>query len=601
MENKRNEYPRPDFVRKNWQSLNGAWEFAFDDSDIGHSSHWEEGFENPRTINVPFAFQTELSGIHDTLFHDRMWYRRTFDDPRSDKSQRLLVRFEGVDWFCEVYLNGKLLGTHEGSSGRFAFDCTDLLREKENSLVVYCLDPSRETDIPRGKQYWHEKSAFIWYNRTSGIWKSVWLEWVDPSYIESAIITPDIDKGTVNIDLHISKPTAYAKAVLKDADGNKVGETLVSLTQVPYTLTVRAFTLPGVEEPHLWSPDHPYLYGLTLELLDQNLKAVDTVESYVGMRSVECRDGMVYLNHKPIFQKLVLDQGYWPESLLTAPSVEALRFDIEAAKKMGFNGCRKHQKTEDPWFYYLADKLGYLVWADCIGAASFSEKLVGRIAHEFREEVEQNINHPSIIAWVPFNESWGVPQIGFDPQQQALASSMYFFAKALDPTRMVISNDGWEHTFSDMVTVHNYTHGADAQSRQARDFAATLSDRSLMVTAEPAERRIFAEGFRYSGQPIVLSEFGGISYEPSFNQKENDSWGYTVSKNEEDYIADLTRIFSDIGTNRALCGYCYTQLTDVEQEQNGLLTYDRRFKVAPEKIKAINDSIALLPVRKEEI
>ena len=600
MEKIRNEYPRPDFVRERWLSLNGRWDFAFDDEDQGHSAHWERGFTPTHSINVPFAFQTELSGIGDTTFHDRMWYQHTIADPRLDDGSRVLLHLEGVDYWAEVYVNGYLAVTHRGSSTRFSADITDLLVAGENRLTVFAYDPSRQTDIPRGKQYWHERSTGIWYNRTSGIWKSVWLEQVNPAHIERAIIRPDIDRGTVGVELKVSRVTPFAKAVLRDREGRVVSTVVTSLSaDLPHTLQLRAFGLPGVEEPHCWTPEDPYLYGLTLSLLDERMEVLDTVETYVGMRSVETRDGMVYLNHKPYFQKLVLDQGYWPQSLLTAPDVEALENDIRMAKAMGFNGCRKHQKVEDPWFYYLADKLGYLVWADCLSPASFSEDLIGRITNEFREEVEQYINHPSIIAWVPFNESWGVPQIGFDAQQQALASSLYFQAKALDPTRLAISNDGWEHTFSDLVTIHNYMHGAQADGAMAKDFAETLSSRELCVAEEPAAKRIFAEGFGYTGQPIVISEFGGVAYEPSFGKTEEGSWGYTKASDEDGYLADLARIFGNIGSNRVVCGYCYTQLTDVEQEQNGLLTYDRRFKVDAEKIKKINDSIAILPIRKE--
>lgn len=597
----RDEYPRPDFVREDWTSLNGEWSFAFDDYDAGHSQHWENGFESELTIVVPFAFQTKLSGIGDTSFHDRMWYSRKFGDPRKKNlSDRVILNFEGVDYIAEVYVNGRLAVTHTGSSTRFSADITDFIKPSDNLLVVFALDPSRDTDIPRGKQYWHEQSASIWYNRTSGIWKSVWMETVDPHYIQRAIIRPDIDRGSIDIDLKVSKPSAWAKAILTDADGDVVATSIVSLGGELHRLSLQAFGFPGVEEPHLWSPESPYLYGLTLQLLDERMEILDSVQTYVGMRSIECRGGYVYLNHKPYFQKLVLDQGYWPESLLTPPSKEALEFDIKASKEMGFNGCRKHQKTEDPWFYYLADKLGYLVWCDLVSPASFSHDVIGRVADEFREMVDQLINHPSIVAWVPFNESWGISQVGFDKQQQALSSSMYFMAKALDPTRLAVSNDGWEHTFSDMVTIHNYMHGSDPDGALAKDFAEAMSNREICVSEEPAGRRIFASGHSYSGQPIVISEFGGINYEPEEADREKGSWGYTSVKDENSYIRDLKRIFKAIGDGRVACGYCYTQLTDVEQEQNGLLTYDRKFKLKPELIREINDSIGSLPPREEE-
>jgi len=293
---------------------------------------------------------------------------------------------------------------------------------------------------------------------------------------------------------------------------------------------------------------------------------------------------MVYLNNRPYYQKLVLDQGYWPDGLLTAPTDEDLKKDIELTKEMGFNGCRKHQKVEDPRFMYWADKLGFLVWGECAAPPYFSESAVSRLTREWIEIIERDYNHPSLVAWVPINESWGVPFINHNKQQQNHSLAMYHLIHSLDTTRLVISNDGWELTKTDICAIHNYNHGGKDEVTKYEYYKDSLSTKESILKSQPAHRNIYADGFAHEGEPILLTEFGGIG----FKVGEDAGWGYTSVKTEDEFVEDYKRVMEAVYASKVLHGYCYTQLTDVEQEINGLLTYHREPKCDLKKIKEIN-------------
>lgn len=333
-----------------------------------------------------------------------------------------------------------------------------------------------------------------------------------------------------------------------------------------------------------WTPESPSLFDVVLMVKDSEGQIQDRVESYFGFRKIHKENGKVYLNNKPYYMRLVLDQGYWPEGLLTAPTDEDLRHDIELSKEMGFNGCRKHQKMEDPIFLYWADKLGYLVWGECAAAVMYDVKAVKRLMTEWSEIVERDYNHPSIVVWVPFNESWGIPNVHQNPMQQHFSQMMYHFLHAIDDTRLVISNDGWEMTETDICGIHNYTHGQKEETKKFERYKEALADRKNLIEMPSASWNIYAKGFENKGEPIILTEFGGIGFE----LEGEDAWGYTSVGNEEEFLTDYERIVDAVLASADLCGYCYTQLTDVEQEMNGLLTYDRRPKCEPQKIAAIN-------------
>jgi beta-galactosidase/beta-glucuronidase len=587
----RNEYPRPQLVRKDWMNLNGEWDFAFDDANIGVKEKWfqnETAFD--RKITVPFAYQTKLSGIHDPTFHDHVWYRREFTVPADWNQQKVVLHFGAVDYRAWIYINGQYAGFHEGGHVSFSLDITDYLTWGNESLIVRVEDPSTDETIPRGKQFWVEKSDSIWYTRTTGIWQTVWLEPINPTSIAKLKLTPDLDRGDVIVDFEVAGEYTNKKV---DIEIRFKGELVAKDTiDVMETYTKRSINLYNRKifrtafhhDGWNWSPENPNLFDFKIALKDEET-VYDEIDSYFGMRKVHSENGMVYLNNKPYYQKLVLDQGYWPDGLLTAPTDEDLKKDIALALEMGFNGCRKHQKVEDPRFLYWADQLGFLVWGECAAAASYSEDAAARLTKEWIEIIERDYNHPSIVAWVPVNESWGVPLIKGNKQQQHHSLALYHLIHSLDPTRLVISNDGWEQTVTDICAIHNYNHGSANETAKYADFKESLSTKEALLQSKPARRGIYADGFEHKGEPILLTEFGGIG----FKVGEDNGWGYTSVKDKQEFTADYLRIMEAVYASKALHGYCYTQLTDVEQEINGLLSYNREPKCELSKIKEIND------------
>jgi beta-galactosidase/beta-glucuronidase len=317
--------------------------------------------------------------------------------------------------------------------------------------------------------------------------------------------------------------------------------------------------------PALWSPEHPNLYDLRLELLDPDGEVLDRVDSYFGMRKVEVKDGKVFLNDRPLYQRLVLDQGYFPEGILTAPTDEDLRRDVELAKEMGFNGARKHQKVEDPRWLFWADTLGFLVWGEMANAYQYSPAYVRRMTAEWQEALMRDYNHPCIVAWVPMNESWGVPNLASDQSQTEHLLALYHLSRSLDPTRPVVSNDGWEHAITDLCNIHDY--------RDAQALARSYTTPESAVAAEPANRPVYVPGYAYRGEPILITEFGGIAF--SGDEK---GWGYTTVADADEFLVRYEALIAALLRSEPVQGFCYTQLTDVEQEINGLLTYDRKPK-----------------------
>ncbi|WP_274654768.1 glycoside hydrolase family 2 protein [Paenibacillus humicola] len=587
---RRSEYPRPQFVRKEWQNLNGTWQFDFDDANAGVKERWfDTDRKLGRTIEVPFAYQTPLSGIHDASFHDWVWYKRDFQVDPAFKGKRVLLHFGAVDYRAWVYVNGAYVGTHEGGHTPFSFDITEHLTWENEQVAVRVEDPSTDETIPRGKQYWIEEPGAIWYTRTTGIWQTVWLEAVHEIRFESVRFVPDLDNGNVVAEFNLPPEAAGAEIGI---DISFRGQPVVSdRIAVHEQYVKRAFDLLNL---HIfrtgfhhggwtWSPEHPNLFDVSITL-QHNGKTTDEAGSYFGLRKVHIENGMVYLNNKPYYQRLVLDQGYWPEGLLTAPSDDALKRDIELAKELGFNGCRKHQKVEDPRFLYWADKLGFLVWGECPSAPSYHPNAVARLTREWIEIVERDVNHPCIVAWVPLNESWGIPMVRGSKQQQHHSLAMYSLIHSLDPTRLVVSNDGWEITTSDICAVHNYNHGQPDETAKYEAFKESISTRERILQSQPALRDIYASGFAHRGEPILLTEFGGIAYKVGSDK----GWGYTTVGSAEEFIREYRRVLEAVYASKAIHGFCYTQLTDVEQEVNGLLTYDRKPKCDPEAIRQIH-------------
>lgn len=584
----RPEYPRPQFQRNDWVNLNGEWAFAFDDADAGLTQRWYEtevsalrGHGSPfnRTITVPFCFQAPLSGIGETAFHDVVWYARTFDSPLQSDEQDLLLHFGAVDYRATVWVNGHKVATHEGGHTPFVADITAVVRPTENVLIVRAEDPSEDVTIPRGKQFWKAESAGIYYTRTTGIWQTVWLEPVSRRRIGSLRMTPQVDVGALDVEIAVHGDTSglTLRVVASRAGETVVDERVaVQSSLIDRRLNLRRRTLShGTKAPALWSPEHPNLYDLRLELLDAGGTVLDAVDSYFGLRKVETRDGKVYLNGQPYYQRLVLDQGYFREGILTAPTDGDLRRDVELAKAMGFNGARKHQKVEDPRWYYWADRLGFLVWGEMANADEYSEAYVQRITAEWQEVVLRDYNHPCIIVWVPVNESWGVREISTDLRRVDHLLSLYHLTRSLDGSRLVVSNDGWEHALTDLCTIHDY--GDPSQ------LATRYVDADSAVAQRPARRPIYTVGHAYRGEPILITEFGGIA----LVDEKPGHWGYRTVTEPEQLLARYDELIKALRQNETVQGFCYTQLTDVEQEVNGLLTYDREPKIDLERIRKV--------------
>jgi beta-galactosidase/beta-glucuronidase len=455
---------------------------------------------------------------------------------------------------------------------------------------VRAFDPHFDESIPRGKQFWEEESAGIWYTNSTGIWQPVWLEVVAESHLQQVKFTSDFDAGAVKIDVELNQlqPQVvleyqiYFKGAL--VTSGKADFITSKLSFAVDIFQQEIFRTNFHHEGWSWTPEKPQLFDVELTLREAG-KAIDQLKSYFGMRKIHTENGMIYLNNKPYYQKLVLDQGYWPSGLLTAPTDEDFKQDILLAKEMGFNGCRKHQKTEDPRFLYWADKLGFLVWGECAAPAIYTDLSVTRLMQEWAEIITRDYSHPSIVTWVPINESWGVPKISFDRQQQHFSQAMYHFIHSLDQQRLVISNDGWAMTETDICAIHNYAHGQESERQKYLYFKDSLSTREKLVSRVSTPWPIFAGGFSYQDQPILLTEFGGIGFDVSGQP----GWGYTSVENQQDFLKDYQRIMVAVYDSVGLWGYCYTQLTDVEQEINGLLTYDRQPKVDLAAIKEINE------------
>jgi beta-galactosidase/beta-glucuronidase len=577
----RQEYPRPQFVRDSWMSLNGEWEFQYDDNNAGERENWFSANKDTsfdKRIQVPFCPQSKLSGIGDTDFHDTVWYRKEFEVPQQFANKRVIVHFGAVDYLSWVWVNGQLVATHEGGHTPFQADITNVLKPSGNTIVVKAQDFSKDVTLPRGKQFWEEKSRSIFYTRTTGIWQSVWLEAVNPTYLSKVQMTPDIDKNEIQLRIYLNGRQSTQNLRMK-VNVTFKGEPVTEDTfQVTGDIVKRTIGLDDFNDHGLgrwWSPNKPNLYDIQFTLLDGGAEA-DTVSSYFGMRKISIEFGKLCLNNRPLFHRQVLDQGYFPDGILTAPTDDALRLDVELTKQMGFNGARKHQKLEDPRWLYWCDKLGLLVWSEAANAYQFSDEYVRRFSQEWQESMDRDYNHPSIVAWVPINESWGVPNILIDEKQQHHAMAMYYLTKSLDTSRPVVSNDGWEHMKTDLLTIHDYEWREEV-------LAERYSTADKAVGALPANRKITVGGTEYENQPILVSEFGGIS----FKKSEWEGWGYSGASSDEDFISRLKAVVSPLHRSPVVQGFCYTQLTDVEQEINGLLTYNREPKVPLDIIRDI--------------
>ncbi|QEC51237.1 glycosyl hydrolase family 2 [Anseongella ginsenosidimutans] len=564
------EYPRPQMVRENWANLNGLWDYAI------KASGAEAPAEYDGKILVPFAVESALSGVAKRVGKDNdLWYRTSFTVPRSMRKQQVLLHFGAVDWQAEVFVNGKKAGEHKGGYDPFSFDITELLDGRgEQELLVKVWDPTNDGPQPRGKQV--KDPEGIWYTPVTGIWQTVWLEGVPETHIAAIRNTPDVDNSSIHVAAELENGEAGQLRVSVYDKGNKIAEE---------TIPAGSEATIKLDDPALWSPSNPYLYDLKIELLHKN-KVVDAVDSYFALRKITMEKDAagiqrMLLNGEFLFQYGPLDQGWWPDGLYTAPTDEALVFDIEKTKEMGFNMIRKHVKVEPARWYYHCDQLGMLVWQDMpsgdlgnqwnprpgvTGVGTEKDRTAESEAifrTEWKAIMDANYNFPSIVVWVPFNEAWG----------QFKTEEITRWTMEYDPTRLVNSASGGNfHPVGHIIDLHNYP--------------------------EPVMPRPDLFG---SEQIIVLGEFGGLGLPlEGHTWQQKDNWGYRSFDNKEallDRYAEYMQKMQDLIAG-GLSAAVYTQTTDVEVEVNGLMTYDRKvIKLDPARLKSLHQPLYKVKVQ----
>ena len=579
----REDVPQPQFARTAWTSLNGLWSFAFDDQNVGIAQHWEKKADlGSRQIQIPFPYESSLSGIHDTTPHLVSWYATDFTAPANWSGKKIFLHFGAVHYKSAVWLNGELLGEHIGGQTPFVFDLAAAMKPGANHIVLRSEHPAKDLLIARGKQTPEDQSTSIFYTRTSGIWQSVWLEATGANSLDSAHFTTSNDgTGSVQLALHNAANNLSVKMHVTEPTGQTwdVTQNIVEGTQQ----TQIAF---NIAQPLLWGPGHPNLYDVTFELSDAT-GVIDQVNSYFGLRELHLANNRLIMNGQPLYLKLLLDQGFWPEGIWSAPNTESFVNDIRVSQTMGFNGVRKHQKLEDPRFLYWADKMGLLVSSEFASPFEFSPDSSAQFAREWTEAIHRDWNHPSIIMWVPANESWGYPDFAQKDQQNALMG-MYDLTKQLDPTRFVIDNDGWEHSNkTDLFALHDYAKTGDGLRDDFADFGKILPLRQI-----PNARSPLIQGFEYNGAPAYLSEFAGIGFILPGDDVPSNAWGYAgLEADPAHALARLQDLYAGLKQSPALIGFCITQLTDVEQEVNGLLTYNRQPKYDLQEVSRLNATL----------
>ncbi|TKX25668.1 putative glycosyl hydrolases family 2 protein [Elsinoe australis] len=676
---KAEDYPRPDFVREHldWTSLNGPWDFIFDDEDVGQLAQWQKTglpdsvavnapesaadqseaeritqniiggivqiqkgnlfkgdsgskTNEKRKINVPFVFQTPASGINERGAHEVLWYERPISDIRTSKAKenhnRLFLRFGAVDYEAIVWVDGQYVGEHQGGHVPFEIDVSDVIQEApgHSRLTVRVRDSTYDLTQPRGKQYWAAEPESIFYTPSSGIWQNVWLESVPTARIADSshgtvLRSNDIESGELHAEIAIQGRRSGQKLKV-EISASFAGIPVSSQTEdLPREVDTVHFSLPmrlsssqqkqlpsewqsSLSDPisfssglALWSPTHPNLYDLTLRLIDPTTSTpLDTVHTTTGMRSLSWThgSGTILLNSRPLFQKLCLDQGYWSSTGMTPPSASALERDIRLAQSMGFNGCRKHQKVEDPVFLHHADRLGYLVWGEMANGYKFSAEYCARFDAEWDAAVRRDVNQFCVVCWTPVNESWGYTDLKGDARQRDQIRGLVSRTKVVDGTRPVNDNCGWEHVVDELSTFHDYADG-EALGKTCSTLEGILGDkagRNMFVgEIRDGEGRVLDKGARHrEGAPVLCTEMGGVNITPAGKEGSKD-WGYTTASDPEDLVRRVESLVMGAVKGGHICGFVWTQLTDIEQETNGLYDIERKEKLDAKKVKAILD------------
>ena len=567
-------YPRPLCRRSSFIDLNGEWDFLLEESDVGEREpRYKEFPEQHLKINVPFCYQSPLSKVNIQKRYDTVWYQKDVKFVRKE-NQRVIFHIDASDYITYLYVNNVLVGKHQGGYTAFSFDITPFLKDNFAHIAIRC-DDSYNLHQPRGKQKWRDEPFGCWYQEVTGVWKSVWAEVVEDSYIDHFKLTPNRN-GSMDVEIYLNKhvlnESLSIKVYYKGREVNQIKEVIngdhLSLN-VP---------LKGI---HYWDISSPELYDV-----EMCLSGGDNVKTIFGYRFINTKDAKIYLNDKELYMRLCLEQGYYKEGIYTFKDNEQLINEVTIIKESGFNGLRMHQKVEDDRFYYLCDLLGLVVWSEMPSSYDFDDDTRINTIREWKEVMWQHYNHPSILVWTPINESWGVPGIRHNKEQHDFLVELYQISKEFDKTRLVVSNDGWEHCITDLVTLHNYIQDPDK-------FKSYLIDNIMDIVVNNKNIDTmnnfipWADGFKYEGQPILIDEFCGIG----FNVNEtNAGWGYGDQVKQADSFLDrYTRLIAAVESSSHIAGWCMTQITDVYQEINGLFTMDRKPKLAIEKFYKANN------------
>ena len=545
----RTEHPEPQFERSTWRNLNGVWQFETDNGRSGVARGlFRDDVTLSGSINVPFCPESRLSGIGNTDFLYGVVYKRTFPLNSAECSGRVLLHFGAVDHVCKAYVGETLVGTHKGGYTSFVFDITKAVHEGENTLTVFAEDDTRDPMIPSGKQCDQYRSYGCLYTRTTGIWQTVWLEFVPQNYIRSVRFFPNPDQTSVSI---LANATGTGELTVSASfEGKPMG------TATAKVCGGKAELCLPLAEKHLWEIGKGGLYDLTLTYGN------DEVKSYFGLRSVGIEGHQFLLNGKSVFQRLILDQGFYPDGIYTAPSDEALEKDIRLSMSFGFNGARLHEKIFEPRFLAHCDRLGYIVWGEFPnwGLDHTDPLALYAMLPAWMEELERDFNHPSIIGWCPFNETW---ERAGKKQCDDLIRTVYEVTKATDPTRPCLDSSGSLHVATDIFDVHDYLQDPAALAEQ---YEKMENGGEIYLSKQNNSDALAV------GKPYFVSEFGGIKWAPATA----GGWGYgNAPKTPEEFFERFRGLCEVLMNNKRICGFCYTQLTDVEQEQNGVCYYDR--------------------------
>ena len=566
------EHPRPDRYRNTWINLNGTWDFEIDNAKVGIEKKFQKRDSLDGKITVPFSPESVLSGVSNTDFMNAVWYRRNIDIPAEWADKRVILHIDACDHTTTVFVNGKKVGTHKGGYISFSFDITKFLSEDGNYITVYAEDDVRSGNQTVGKQSQRLESHGCHYTRTTGIWQTVWLEAVEKAYVASYKAYPNISDPSVTLEVKTDGASIGDKlCVTASYKGKVMGKAETEINSNSEFLKI------DLEEAHLWECGKGRLYDLDFELISNGKS--DVMTGYFGLREVRLtKENGLQINGKTVFGRFILDQGFYPDGIITAPSDDALVFDIEASMSCGFNGARLHQKVFEPRFLYHADTHGYMVWAETANWG-FDHTYFANLENflpEWMEEVERDFSHPSIIGWCPFNETWD--KHGCE-HCVALIDIVYDVTKMLDNTRPVIADSGsFPTSRTDAHDVHDYEQDPEI-------FRANYSKINEGIVNDQLTRKFPKRQISKVHLPIFVSEYGGIKWVLA---QDDSAWGYGKSvQNENEFFERLEGLTDALLENPDLFAYCYTQLTDVEQEQNGLLTYDRQFKFAPEKYAKI--------------